>query len=153
MNELQWLDWNSAKFKNTIDAYSDFILKYPLNFNVPEAEKRIIDLEVEAIFKADHGELPPLTKSDEYNPYSSTNTVSIFNNTDHTLTIRYSGNESKKIVIAPKGTVKTTLKSDMYKITASVDAKFVRNYAGEEYLTGGEYEAEYYIVTGYGGRR
>lgn len=145
--EFEDRDWELAKKKNTIRAYRDFIKKYPGNIHVEDAERRIIDLEVDQIFKGDHGSLPPMSKSTG-SSYSSTNKVNIFNNTEYTLTIRYSGPESRKIVIPPRGRDnQTVLPSGNYRITASVDAAYVSNYAGTEYLSGGEYDSEYYIRT------
>jgi outer membrane protein assembly factor BamD (BamD/ComL family) len=144
--QIENSEWDKTTKKNTIQGYKDFIKKFPYNTNVAEAEKRIIDLEVDQIFKGEHGELPPLSKSG-YSTYSSTSQVSIFNNTEYTLTIRYSGRESLKIVIPPKGHDNRTLQSGDYRITASVNAANITNYAGSEYLSGGEYDSEYYIKT------
>lgn len=59
----------------------------------------------------------------------------------------YSGNESKRLVLSPKGTGSVKLKNGDYRIVASVDASNVRKYAGVETIKGGTYEVEYYIST------
>jgi hypothetical protein len=61
--------------------------------------------------------------------------------------VRYSGIESKKIVLSPRQRKSTTLKKGNYRIAASVNASNVTNYAGKENLSGGDYSSEYYIQT------
>ncbi len=51
-----------------------------------------------------------------------------------------------KIVIPVGQHGKARLTNGSYRIAASVDAPNVSNYAGFEKLSGGDYEAEYYIV-------
>jgi hypothetical protein len=75
------------------------------------------------------------------------NSIEIFNNTQYILTIRYSGIESKKVVMSPKQRTSLSLKNGNYRIAASVNASNVRNYAGNENLSAGEYTSEYYIRT------
>jgi outer membrane protein assembly factor BamD (BamD/ComL family) len=145
INELLW---DKAVLANSVAAYSTYLKEFPNGVNAERARKKIIDLEVEEIFRGDHGELPPMSRSSVTGSAASTvSTVGIFNNTTYELTIRYSGVESKKIVIAPKQRTKVVLPMGSYKITASVKASNVSNYAGSEFLVGGEYESEYYIVT------
>jgi len=79
---------------------------------------------------------------------SSYSTISVFNNTSYTLTLRYSGPESKRFDIKSKGRINVTLLNGNYKVTASVNASNVTNYAGTEYING-EYDSEFYIVTSY----
>ena len=135
-----------TKNKNTISACKNYISKYPYGTYAEEANKKIIDLEVDGIFKGDYGQLPPMSKSSSFS-HSTSNDLKLFNNTQYTLTIRYSGIESKKIVISPHGRTSVTLKPGTYKIAASVSASNVRNYAGTESLSGGEYGSEFYIQT------
>lgn len=148
IRELEDKKWNAAVKLNTIKGFKDFIKNNPLHPNVLEAEKRIIDLEVDQIFKGDHGSLPPLNKSDYSQSTSSISSIDIFNNTQYVLTIRYSGGESLKVDIPAYKHGKVNLRNGNYRITASVNTPSVSNYAGAEILTGGEYEAEYYIVYG-----
>jgi outer membrane protein assembly factor BamD (BamD/ComL family) len=147
ISELEEVEWNKALRKNTIGSFKDFIKKFPESIHIAEAEKRIIDLEVDQIFKGDHGELPPLSRNNYSTNSSPTSTIEIFNNTDYILTIRYSGSESVKLVFSPKQRRTTTLSNGSFRITATVNAPNVQDYAGEEFLIGGEYEATYYIVT------
>ena len=69
------------------------------------------------------------------------------NDTQYTLTLLYSGTESKRIVISSYDSQGVQLKSGSYRIVASVDARRVRNFAGKEDLTGGIYSVNYYIST------
>lgn len=146
LDKIESAEWEKATRTNTIRGYQTFKSKFPNSDYVEVAEKRIIDLEVDKIFDGDYGMLPPLNK-DSYGGYKSTNSVEIYNNTGYNLTIRYSGSESKKIVLYPKQRLTTTLPNGIYRITASVNAANVRNYAGNETLSGGNYSSEYYIIT------
>lgn len=76
---------------------------------------------------------------------NATNFVEIYNNTSYNLTFRYSGVESKKNVLSPQQRKSTKLKKGNYRITASVDAANVSNYAANEYLSGRNYTSQYYI--------
>jgi hypothetical protein len=65
----------------------------------------------------------------------------------YNLTLLYSGSDSRRITIPPKGKRTISLKNGAYRCVASVDASGIGNYAGNEDLDGGSYEVEYYIVT------
>lgn len=148
MTKIEQQDWDKACRINTVKSYKDYTEKYPFGDYIETAEKKMIDLEVDNIFKGDYGQLPPMSKSSYgYSSNSTSNSIEIYNNTQYTLTIRYSGVESRKIVIPSRKETTITLKSGNYRITASVNASNVRNYAGKENLTGGDYSSEYYIQT------
>lgn len=148
IENLEWENeetaWSMAVKNNTIDFYNKFIEKYPSSNHVAQAEKRIIDLEVNKVFNSSYDELPSMSRSRYSN--SSTSTISIYNNTSYTLTVMYSGKESKKVVISPQGKVYVSLPNGIYKCVASISGN-ARNHAGTENLDGGSYEVEYYIVT------
>ena len=137
--------WSTAKNENTISAYKKYKNLYPNGAHIPQAERKIIDLEVANVFAGNHGSLPSMDKTS----WGSGPTVyiSVKNSTSYILTLRYSGPDSKKIVISPGGTSSVTLKNGKYKVAASVNASNVRNYAGVEDLSGGSYSVEYYIST------
>ncbi len=135
--------WQSAREKNTIAAYNDFLSRYPQSKQAPMARKKIIDLEVEKIFAGQHGQLPPPQKTSSGS--SQTNHISIENQTDYTLTIRYSGNRSIKVVLKAHGSDAITLPSGAYKVAASVNHPNVIPFAGAQNLSGGEYSSIYYI--------
>lgn len=139
--------WDHAVLSNTIKAYQAYLDGSSSAIHASEAEKKIIDLEVDAIFKGDHGQLPPMNRSSSGYAATTENNVKIFNNTGYTLTVRYSGAESERIVLAPKQRSTVVMPNGTFRITASVNASNVRNYAGTEKLTGADYESEYYIVT------
>jgi hypothetical protein len=147
LNQLESAEWNKAKRRDRISAYEEYLSIFPDGNHSEEAEKRVIDIEVDAIFKGDHGTLPPMNRISSGYSYSTTNNIEIYNNTSYTLTVRYSGTDSRKIVIKPKKKEKLVLRNGAYRVTASVNAANVRNYAGKEKLEGGEYSSEYYIVT------
>jgi outer membrane protein assembly factor BamD (BamD/ComL family) len=132
--------------------YERYVRTYPNGRYRAEAEKAIIDLEVAKIFRGDYGKLPPMQRSGYGSSYSSTTSISVQNDTKYTLTVRYSGPTSKKVEIPRGGSRDFTLSSGAYRITASVNARNVQNYAGSESLSGGEYSSKFYIetTTGYG---
>lgn len=144
--------WERAERSKTVSAYKRYARDYPYGRYIDEVEQKIVDLEVAAIFRGDHGKLPAMQRTSFGNTYSSTTSIEVKNDTGYTLTVRYSGPTSKKIEI-PKGSSPSfTLSSGSYRITASVNARNVQNYAGSEDLRGGEYSSKFYIetTTGYG---
>lgn len=134
-------------YKNALSSQSSniwkkFLKDYPNHPEKNRIEDQITALEVEEIFNGEYGEIPSSQLLGEKNYKKSS--IEIKNDTRYTLTIRYSGNEVKKIVIAPNSFKKITLKSGQYKVAASVNASGVRNFAGRETLQG-EYSSSYYI--------
>lgn len=146
LEEIERNDWNKASKTNTITAYKNYLLKYPYGSYTDEAEKKIIDLEVDKIFKGEYKKLLPMSKISQGYNYN-VNEIEIFNNTKYKLTVRYSGSESKKVVLSPKQKTTINLQSGPYRIAASVDAFRVKDYAGIDTLKGGVYYQEFYIVT------
>jgi hypothetical protein len=137
--------WSEARNRNTATAYKKYLDLYPYGANAQRAKKLIIDREVDAIFGSSYGKLPAMEKrSYGYGNYS---TIHIYNNTSYTLTIRYSGTDSKQVSILPRQRQTVSLQNGSYRIAASVDAANVKNFAGTETLSGGIYDIQYYITT------
>ena len=145
LERFEAADWRTALGLNSIKGYTAYLQKNPTGEHADIAQKKIIDLEVDKIFRGDHGQLPQMSRDGYSSSYSLTNTVEITNNTAYRLTLRYSGIESRKIVLNPRQQKSITLKNGSYRVAASVDAANVRNYAGVENLSGGSYSTEYYI--------
>ena len=137
--------WREATRLNTSFAYKKYLELFPNGIRVNQAKKSVIDREVDEIFGKDHGRLPAMDKALQGSGSSSD--ISVYNNTSYTLTIRYSGAESKSIDIPSRSRQSISLINGTYRIAASVNAANVRNYAGSESLTGGNYNVEYYINT------
>ena len=136
--------WNTTKSLNTVAAYNEYLRRYPRGKYVNAANKKIIDLEVEQIVNSGiYGELPPSQKISQGT--GNTNTIHIHSQCDRDITIMYSGAVSKKIELSPYGYQTITLTSGSYKVVAT--AFGVTPFYGTETLTGGEYSAEYYIIT------
>lgn len=147
LNEYEAKHWKEALKANSIKNYLNYITNFPDGKHIATAEKKIIDIEVDNILKGNYGKLPPMSKTTS-NYYAIINEIEIFNDTNFTLTVRYSGDfESKKIVILPKQKTKLTISNGDYRVAASVDAKNVKNYAGKEKLEGGSYSSVFYIKT------
>lgn len=127
---------------NNARTWKNFIKMYPEHSNRHQIEDNIIKLEVDEIFKGSYGEIPPSIQKGVKNYVSSA--ITITNNTSYTLTLRYSGPENRKLIISPGATDNLQLKSGEYRVTASVNAARVSNYAGWESLNG-NYSSSYYI--------
>ncbi len=135
--------WATATTMNTLYAYKRYLTKYPKGKHKKIAEKKIVDLEVSVIFAGKHGTLPKMDRVSKGK--GSTSRIGVYNNTNYTLTLLYSGPESKRLEIAPKSRGSLRLKNGAYRVAASVSALNVQNYAGNEQLVGGAYDVEYYI--------
>lgn len=148
LSDIVWEDetaaWNMAKENDKKEYYQKFLELYPNSVYASKAEKRLIDIQVNNVFSGSYDELPELSQSGY--GYGSTSTISVYNNTAYTLTVRYSGIDSKQLIISPYQRKSVTLPNGNYKCVASISGN-ARNYAGTENLTGGSYEVEYYIVT------
>ncbi len=118
---------------------------YPNGAHIAAANSSLVDINVDEAFKSDHGSLPKLDRvlADDD---SKTSTIIIENHTGYPLTLMYSGQESKTIVINPGGTGTVTLENGSYKIAASVPVAGIRPFAGNEELLGGRYETGFVIA-------
>ena len=137
--------WATAQSLNNIAGYERYLSLFPNGKHRSVADKKVIDMTVASTFAGEHGSLPEM----DHVGYGggSTSYVSVTNSTSYTLTLMYSGNESKRLVLSPNSTGSVRLKNGSYRIAASVSASNVSKYAGTESLNGGSYEVEYYIST------
>lgn len=152
MESLEWITdedaWRTAKKNSDIISFRKYMSLYPNGKYYNEANKIIIDLEVDNVFHGSYGKLPKMDRRGS-NRESSRNIISVENSTSYTLTLLYSGPESKRLIIRPLVTQSITLINGNYRIAAFVNANHVRSFAGNEYLTGGNYHVSYYIKTSY----
>ena len=137
-------DWSWVKEQDKIPHYQRFIARNPTHPQRAWMEKRMIDLEVDAIAAGEHGELP---KADAVGDATTAGpaAVEIDNGTGYELTVRYSGGESKRVVIPVGGKQSFQLPNGSYRVAASVNAARVRNYYGKEDFSGGRYTIRYFI--------
>lgn len=137
--------WARACELDSKESYQKYVAIYPNGAHRPQASQRLIDLQVDDIFDSDHGNLPRMNRVSE-DEDSPTSTITVENGTRYPLTVMYSGEDSRSIVISPgfKGTV--SLPNGQYRIAASVPAVNVRPFAGRETFRGGSYEVCYVIV-------
>lgn len=63
-------------------------------------KKKIIDYEVDKIFEGEYGKLPTMERTASTTGDKSV--ISIHNDTEYELTLRYSGDESRMVVLAPQ---------------------------------------------------
>ncbi len=146
ISSLKEKEWENAKSSRSISSVQKYLNQNPNTPYREEAEKLIIDIEVDNIFKSDHGKMPPLEKVKGTETIYR-NEVTINNNTDYTLTVRYSGKESHKVVMKPGRASSVSLPNGSYRIAASVNSSSVRSFAGSVSLEGANYESTYYIIT------
>lgn len=137
--------WRIAQSENSISAYSKYKSLYPNGSHIDICEKNLIDLEVSRVYAGDHGTLPEMDRI----AYGAgpTSYITVTNSTSYTLTLLYSGPDSKRMVISARETSSIRLKNGNYRVVASVSAANISNYAGNENLQGGEYSVKYYIST------
>jgi hypothetical protein len=138
------LTFEEALVTSSISDLKKFIENNPNHSKSDLLDKRLIDLEVDAIYY-DKGtsEMP---KADlVQNTNASTSNISITNDTSCELIVRYSGSDSKMMRIPSQRTKSISIESGSYRITASACGY---NYYGSESLSG-EYTSSYYIKTSY----
>lgn len=135
--------WKTAQNQNTLTAYNRYLELFPKGAHAKAADKKVIDLSVTNIFAGDHGTLPGMDRTS----YSSSgsNIITVSNDTQYTLTLLYSGPDSKRLVLSPRSSGSVRLPNGTYRVAASVAATNVRSYAGTETLSGGGYDVSYYI--------
>lgn len=150
ISKLEALEWNTdskawqqASSANTISSYDKYLSLYPLGKYAKDAEKRIVDIGIAKTYSGEHGSLPQMDRVRSGNGPKSL--IRVNNNTGYTLTLLYSGTDSKRLVISPQGSETISLYNGAYKVAAFVSASNVRSYAGSEKLLGGEYSVSYYI--------
>ena len=134
-----------ATAENSISAYQKYKSLYPNGTHIGACEKKLIDLEVSRVYAGEHGTLPGMDRTGYGG--GSTSYISVTNSTSYTLTLLYSGPDSKRLVIGAGQTSSIRLKNGSYRVAASVSASNVSNYAGTENLQGGSYSVDYYIST------
>lgn len=133
--------YQNAMSINSSEVWKEFISNYPNREDIEDIKKQIIKCEVNEIMGDRRtGELPSFNQT-SYG-YSSSSSVSITNDTECILTVRYSGSDVKMIEIPAGGTRSVNLSSGNYQIAASACGS---NYAGTEQLQG-SYSSKYYIV-------
>lgn len=142
--EIDEKNWTKATNRNTLKSYNNYLSEHPDGRYSETANARIIDIEVNDIFESNPGQLPPPTKF-RTNTKRDFTVYSIYNDTKYTLILRYSGKESFKVTFKPQEKSAIELKNGSYRVTASVDAYNVRDYAGKEKVDGSDYFVSYFI--------
>lgn len=141
------VDWVTKE--GTLVAYRRYLQRNPNAALRTTVEKKLIDLEVAEIAAGDHGTLPAAQRVSS-NSYGSFSNVCIENGTSYELTVRYSGSDSKKLVVPAGERGSLQLLVGPYTVAASVSAANVRNYVGSDTLQGGEYSSRFYIRSSLG---
>lgn len=142
-------DYMFVKDKDTISAYRKYIVRNPNGQFVADANKRIIDLEVEDIARGDHGKLfAPHRSYSGYGGYGTIAKIALKNSTSYTIDVMYSGKiQSYKRSIEPNGSTTLSVAPGSYKVVVRAKGSGVRPFYGENDLNAGEYSEEFYIQT------
>jgi len=138
-------DYEWVKGQDKLSIYRVYLKLNPSSSNKAAVEKRIIDLEVAEILAGEHGKLPPA--SPVRMTGGSVAKLEIENATSHTLTVRYSGNQSYRFVLSPGKSQEFSVATGSYTVAASVASGGVFPYAGRDSLQGGSYSVKFYIQT------
>ena len=141
-------DWDWVREQDDLDHYKRFITAFPRHTEKEWIEKRIIDLEVKKIAAGEFGEMP---KAQPLSYGGAAAEVTVENQTGYVLTVRYSGPDSKKLVIPVGATHSVSLPPGDYQIAASVSAANVSNYYGKDTMKGGKYSSNFFIRSSFGG--
>lgn len=141
--------WDQVLLLENAENLSKYLKLFPTGTHRKQAEKKLIDLEVANVLNGEHGNLPSMDRNYSGGYGSSTSTIRVENQTSYTLTLLYSGRDSKRLVLSPGCSESITLHNGTYRIAASVDAGGVRNYGGTEQLDGDNYSVSYYISSHY----
>lgn len=142
----RYRNWRFVSDQNSKAAYERYLQLEPNGQHSEDARRRLIDLEVDDILKGDVGELPDLQPL-KFSNQSRMAEVEVKNDTAYTLTVRYSGPDSQKHVIPPRGTRNFSIAKGKYRVAASVEASRVRPYAGSEDISYDQYGSSFFIRT------
>jgi hypothetical protein len=136
-------DWLETQHINTNEAYQNFIIKHPeTNFSA-KAESTLIAMEVTGILSKEHSTLPSPQRLTATG--ANVSSIEIENQTRYTLTVRYSGKDSKRLTVRAHDKMSIVLANGGYRVAASVSASNVAPFAGNQVFEGGEYSSRYFI--------
>lgn len=146
--DLQWqneaIAWQITTEKDNAIYYKKYLEHHPKGKHAKQAERRLIDLEVSAVFAGEHGILPSMDRG--YSTGASYSVIEIENRTQYDLTVSYSGPDSKRMVIHPYGTRSMRIGNGSYRVAANVGHGVIP-FAGTEYLDGSYFSSAFYIST------
>lgn len=154
--------YNHALKENTFEAWAAYqdaisedekeVKKYlrdshermeELAANNSDIAKKLIDREVEQAFKHDYTSTPKANRIKA--AVNGKARVKVDNLTKYSLIIRYSGPDSRKLIINPKSQNTINLTPGTYRCFASVDGDDILGNTGIEKFEEGEYEISYRV--------
>ncbi|MBU8884008.1 hypothetical protein KSK37_13005 [Kaistella sp. DKR-2] len=136
------MTFDEASRVNSSAAWKQFLIDNPDYNKKQQIEDNIIRAEVREIAAdSNTGQMPEAERVGSSS--SAISTIDVENNTSCDLTLLYSGNDAKRIIIAPNSKRKISLGSGRYSVAANACGY---NYAGSENLMG-DYSVVYYIST------
>lgn len=140
----QAAEWHTTRGADQVAAYIAFLRTYPQSPYGEEARARIVDLEVAEIRRSRPPSLPAATEVSSA-PGRTYSVINVHNSTSYELTLRYSGPDSFMVILTPNEKSSIELLVGKYIVAASVKAANVRNYAGDQDSTGGNFQVTFYI--------
>ena len=138
-NDFEWV-----YEQDNLAHYQRFASRFSSHPKIRLIEKRIIDLEVKDIAAGEHGEMP---NAQPIQIGGDSVEVEIENRTGYELTVRYSGPDSKKLILPVESTQIIIVPPGAYQVAASVSAGNVRNYYGQDMMQAGKYFSKFHIET------
>ncbi len=104
-----------------------------------DTEARQIDAQVTAILARQHSPLPPavMVQADASASYAE---IAVKNDTQHNLTVLFSGPTPRNAVVLANGTLKLVLAAGTYRVAATGDNSAELPFAGSQEFHGGNYQ-------------
>lgn len=150
LDEVDDALWESCLEWDAKLAYRMYLRTFPDGRHAKDAERRQVDLEVAEMFKQNNGALPQMEGVRPSNPdrlklgYS---VIDVLNDTKYTLTLYYSGPDSKIVHFKPGEEKSFEMMDGNYRVVASVNAWDVTRYAGTAKLESMIYSSSFFIET------
>jgi len=140
------VEWQVAAQRNTVRDLEYFVNVHPGSPYVAAARRRIVDLEVNDVFAADHGTLPEAKPVAKAAGKRDRAIINIHNATAYLLSVCYSGPEAFKVEFASGERGSVEMLPGSYRVAASVTAKDVTRYAGPFAGAGGQIYGWQFVV-------
>ncbi len=151
LKNIEQKDWDKACKTNTVKAYENFENKFPNGYYFNEAEKKIVDIELQKIKKNNPTANWKPMDITSYDRNSLRSTIIMENETGYTIKVLFSGTETKRIYIKPDEEVTLKLLNGRYTVSATIEKSDIKPYWGYENYQGYEYSSVWVIQTTFGG--
>src|SRR5690606_28006315 len=86
IDEFDDRERNNGRRSDIIKRFQDYLSKFALVKYIERADKRIIELEVDAIFQGNHMQFPPMSKTDSGNAHTTATKIEVQKKPGYRLT-------------------------------------------------------------------